>query len=147
MNKCLCHNFGSFLLAYNSINPFTLSYEWTWLATSLQFHASVSSEFLAKGDSFPCLTLSQSSSLYQNSHLLFPAPANRPSAFYWQMMIPHSTQESLSTTQTINCLMLWIKLAISRDRSYQLQSVVLNPNWYIHPCRGDKCVFIHPWPK
>jgi hypothetical protein len=66
----------------------------TWLVTSLQFHRYISLESWRQ--IFPRL-FPRILSLYWNSNLLFPHLVNRLSPFYWQVMLPHSTQEILST--------------------------------------------------
>ena len=96
MNKYQGHKLGlACQLVDNLLTHLFLSMCAPWLVTSPHFPASVSSEF---GANLSCpLLRNPSLSLCRMSHLPLPASAYWSSAIYWQAMLPHSTQETLST--------------------------------------------------
>ena len=89
MTKCLGHKLALFSLAHNSIISFNL----VQICHKASYLSSVLCVCLPQsGLNLSILILFQMPlSLCWMSHLLFPASANRPSAFYWQVMLPHST--------------------------------------------------------
>jgi hypothetical protein len=97
MNKCIGHKLWLVLwLAYNLINLCILFYE----CHMAGYLSSVSCVCLLRvlGEFLPMAHyFLEFLSPYGNSQSLFPSSANRPSAFYWQVILPHSTQEILST--------------------------------------------------